>query len=129
MHPRPLPGVRALRTTLRTAHLVAFGALYGGHVYGVEAARLFWALAATLASGVTLMGLEMYRNPVWMIQVRGLATFAKILVVAAVALWWEARVWLLTLAIVIGGVVSHLPGRFRYYSIVHRQSIGEDERG
>ena len=33
---RPLPGVRTLRTTLRTLHVIAVAALYGGHVYGVD---------------------------------------------------------------------------------------------
>ena len=48
--PRPVPGARIMRTLLRTAHLIAAGALYGGHVYGVEAERLVPALAATRAS-------------------------------------------------------------------------------
>lgn len=129
MQTRRLPGVRPMRTTLRTAHLIAFAALYGGHVFGVAPERLRWALVATVASGATLMGLEMYRAPFWILQVRGLATFAKIALVAAVAVWWDARVWLLTLAIIIGGVVAHMPGRFRYYSVLHGRPIGGEERG
>lgn len=129
MQARPVPGVRPLRTTLRTAHLIAFAALYGGHVFGVAPERLRWALVSTLASGGALMGLEIYRTPVWVLQVRGLATLAKIALVAAVAVWWDARVWLLTLAIVIGSVVAHMPGRFRYYSVLHRRPIGTEERG
>ena len=48
---RPLPYVRALRTSLRTLHLMAFGALYGGHVYSLPAEQLLSALFATVASG------------------------------------------------------------------------------
>lgn len=123
------PGVRVTRTTLRTAHLAAFGALYGGHVYGVEADRLLPALIATLASGGGLMALEIWRNPVWVMQIRGVATLVKIALVASVALAWDARVGLLTCAIVIGGVVSHMPSQYRYWSIVHRRVVGSDERG
>lgn len=118
-----------VRTTLRTMHLVAFGALYGGHVYAVEASRLHPALYATLASGAALMTLEIVRHPVWVVQVRGLATFAKIALVASVAFAWDERVWLLTAVIVIGAVVSHMPGRYRYHSVVHGRDIGSRERG
>jgi hypothetical protein len=126
---RPLPGVRILRTTLRTAHLISFAALYGGHVYGTAAEALRPALWATVLSGGVLTALEMYRTPAWPLQVRGVATFAKVLLVAAVALYWEARLALLTAAIVIGSVVSHMPGQYRYFSVVHGRPIGADERG
>ncbi len=126
---RPLRGVRPLRTTLRTAHLLAFGALYGGHIYGIAADRLLPALLATVATGLGLMALEMYRTPVWPAQVRGLATFAKVALVLAVAVWWEARVWLLSAVIVIGAIVSHMPGRDRYYSPLYRRVVGGNERG
>ena len=126
---RPLAGVRLVRTVLRTAHLVAFGALYGGHVYDVPRTELHAALGWTVATGAALMGLELYRTPVWLWQIRGLATLVKIALVAAVALWWDARVGLLTLAIVVGGVSSHMPGKYRYYSIKHRRVIGGRESG
>ncbi|MFQ5667357.1 MAG: hypothetical protein ACE5I7_13125 [Candidatus Binatia bacterium] len=127
--PRPLPGVRAIRTMLRTAHLIAFGTLYGGHIYSIAPDRLHPALLATIATGAALMGLEVYRTPLWLVQVRGLATMVKIALVVAVALWWDVGVVFLTAAIVIGGVTSHMPGRYRYYSIVHGRSIGEQESG
>ena len=72
-----------LRTVLRTAHLIAAGALYGGHVYGVEAERLVPALAAILATGGAFLGLEVYQSSIWLIQVRGVATLAKLAMVAA----------------------------------------------
>jgi hypothetical protein len=127
--PRPLPGVRVIRTTLRTAHLLAFGTLYGGHVYNLPAQRLWPAMLATVASGGTLMALEIYRTPVWLGQVRGMATLVKIGLVAAVAVYWDQRLWLLTAAVIIGGVVSHMPGRYRYYSLIYGHPIGEPERG
>jgi hypothetical protein len=126
---RPLPGVRPARTTLRTAHTIAFAALYGGHVFGASAVSLHPALAATVGTGAALMGLEMYRTPLWPVQVRGVATFVKLALVAAVALCWDWRVPFLTLAIVVGAVVSHLPGRYRYYSLLHGRVVGTQELG
>ena len=127
--PRPLPGVRVIRTGLRTAHLLAFGALYGGHVYSIPAPRLWPALLATVTSGGALMALEIYRTPLWLGQVRGLATLVKIGLVVAVAVYWDSRLWLLTTAAIIGSVSSHMPGRYRYYSLIHGHPVGEQERG
>jgi hypothetical protein len=124
-----LLGARVIRTTLRTAHLIAFGALYGGHVYGVAAESLRPALLATVASGGALMAFEIYSNALWLAQLRGLATLVKIALVATVALAWDTRIWLLTAAIAIGGVVSHMPSRYRYYSVIHGRVVGGQERG
>lgn len=121
--------MRALRTTLRTAHLVAFGALYGGHIYGVPAERLWPALLATVATGGAFMSLEIYRTPLWLAQLRGVATLVKIALVAAVAIFWNVRVWLLTAAIIIAGVASHMPGRYRYYSVLHGRVVGDQDAG
>lgn len=129
MAPRPLPGVRVIRTTLRTAHLLAFASLYGGHVYGIEPSRLVPALVATVASGAALVALEVYRTPLWLGQIRGIATFVKIALLAAVVVNWDLRLWLLTAAVIIGGVVSHMPGRIRYYSVLYGHPIGEQEKG
>jgi hypothetical protein len=126
---RPLLGVRPMRTALRTAHTIAFAALYGGHVYDVSAVSLHPALAATVATGAAFMALEMYRTPLWPVQVRGVAAFVKLALVAAVGVWWDWRLLLLTLALVIGGVVSHMPGRYRYYSLLHGRVVGQQEAG
>jgi hypothetical protein len=127
--PRPLPAVRVARTTLRTAHLIAVASLYGGHVYGVEAGRLVPALVGSLTTGGALMALEVYRVPVWMVQIRGVATLVKLLLVAGVAAFWDQRVALLSLALVIGAVVSHMPGRWRYHSLLHGRVVGPQDKG
>lgn len=127
--PRPVPAARILRTVLRTAHLIAAGALYGGHVYGVEAERLVPSLVAVLATGGAFLALEVYQSSIWLIQVRGVATLTKLALVAAVALFWDLRVPLLTLAVIVGGVSSHMPGRFRYHSLLHGRVVGPTESG
>ena len=126
---KSIPHLRLLRTSLRTLHIIAIAALYGGHVYGVQAERLVPALLATLGTGAALLGLEVFRAPIWMVQVRGVATGVKLALVAAVPVWWSGRVALLTLAIAIGAVVSHMPGRFRYYSLLHRRVVGPQDKG
>jgi hypothetical protein len=120
---------RATRTALRTAHVIAAAALYGGHVFDVAAERLVPALAATLATGAVFMAFEIIRAPVWCVQVRGVATYAKLALVASVAVLSEWRVLLLTVAVVIGVVTSHMPGRWRYRSFLHGRVVGPQEKG
>ena len=126
---RRVPGVRAWRMLLRTAHLVAFGTLYGGHVYGVADARLEGALIATVATGGALMGFEIYRAPIWLVQVRGVATVTKIVLLGAAGAMPQLAVALLTLVIAIGALSSHMPGRWRYHSLRHGRVVGPREKG
>lgn len=126
---RDVPGLRFWRTSLRTAHLLAFGTLYGGHVYGVAGERLGVALLATAATGGALALLEVWRAPIWLVQVRGAATGLKIVLLAVAQLRAELAVPLLTLAIVLGAVSSHMPGRYRYHSLAHGRVVGPRDRG
>lgn len=126
---KPMRGSRPIRTSLRALHLVAIAALYGGHVFGVEKERLFPALLAVFASGALFMAFEVMRSPIWLVQLRGVATYAKLALVVSVEFFWEWRVAILTLALVLGTFVSHLPGSFRYYSLLHGREMRGGELG
>jgi hypothetical protein len=126
---RSLPAGRALRTTLRTLHVLAFATLYGGHVYDLPPERLLWALLATVGTGLAFLAFEIYSAPVFLVEMRGLATVVKLLLVASVAVFWDARVGLLSVAIVIGVVASHMPGRYRYFSLLHRRIVETEGQG
>jgi hypothetical protein len=108
---------------------MAAAVLYGGHVYGVSGERLLPALAATLATGGALVALEVFRVPVWLVQLRGIATLAKLALVGSVAVLWDLRILLLTLALAIGVVAAHMPGRWRYHSVLHGRVVGPLEKG
>jgi hypothetical protein len=104
-------------------------AFYGGHVYGVPAERLTLAFVAVVASGFVFAMLEIARAPIWAVQVRGLAVYVKIGLMLGATAASPLRVPLLTLAVVIGVVVSHMPGRYRYYSLRHRRVVGHRDKG
>jgi hypothetical protein len=127
--PRVLPYNRVLRTGIRTAHIIAFSSLYGGHMYDLSAERLLPALIATLATGGAFMALEIYSAPLWLVQVRGVATLVKLGLVASVAVLWDWSVFLLTVVTAIGVVNAHMPGRFRYYSLLHGRDVGHGGKG
>jgi hypothetical protein len=50
-----IPCARWLRTSLRTLHLIAAGALYGGTLYAVDVNRLQPALLSVLLTGGLLV--------------------------------------------------------------------------
>jgi len=69
---RELPAERAMRIGLRTAHIAVTGILLGGHVFGVDAARLVPWLWATLLTGGAFVAVELYGTCAWLAEVRGL---------------------------------------------------------
>ncbi len=121
--PRHLPHARIISIALRTLHIAAVGILLGGHTFEVAAARLLPWLYLSILSGAGLIGVDLYSSCKWLYQGKGVLVLLKLLLIAAVAVFWEQRVWLLLAALVIGSVGSHMPGRFRYYSFIHRRVI------
>ena len=126
---QPMPAARPIRTTLRAAHVLAFGALFGGHVFSVEAERLVPALLAVIVTGTTFMLFEIWRAPIWLVQVRGVATYAKLALLLCIPAFWPQRVWILSAIVVIGTVVSHMPSKYRYWSLLHRREVHGGAKG
>jgi hypothetical protein len=121
--PRSLPYARAISIAFRTLHITAIGILLGGHVFAMPASRLLIWLFLSITSGAGLISIELYSSCKWLYQGKGVLVMLKLLLISAVAVFWEQRVWLLLAALVVGSVGSHMPGRFRYYSFVHRRVI------
>ena len=121
--PRHVPCERGINIALRTAHLMTAGVLLGGHTFDIPAHRLTLLLYLTIASGAGLILLELYSSCRWIYLGKGVMVSLKIALVIAASVWWEQRVMLLLLVVLIGSVGSHMPARFRYYSLVHGRTI------
>ncbi len=113
--PRQIPRHRVLGLALRTAHLMTFGALLGGHLFDIEPTRLMPFLLATIASGVGLLTLELASTCAWLFMGKGLAVLAKLLILLMVPVFWDHRVALLLLTVALASVGSHMPARFRHH--------------
>ena len=120
---------RLVRTTLRTLHLIAFGAFYGGHVFDVDAERLEPALVAVIASGTAFFLFEVWRAPAFLTQIRGLAVYIKIALLVSISWFWEERVAILTVSAAIGAAISHAPSNWRYYDILEGRVIETNSKG
>jgi hypothetical protein len=112
--PRKIPAHRLVAIALRTAHLITFGTLLGGHLFDIDPSRLQPFLLATIASGGSLMALELYSTCAWLCMGKGLAVVLKLLLLAMVPVFWEHRVAILLVVVVVASVGAHMPARFRH---------------
>ncbi len=117
--------MRALNIALRTAHIGAMGVLLGGHAFDVTPERLKVSLWLTIGTGLALALVEAGPRLLWFHQARGVMTMAKVALICAVPLAWDYRLPILLAVIVIGSVGSHMPGRYRHYSVLYLRVIHE----
>ena len=115
---------RAANIALRTVHIGVTGVLVGGHVFDVPADSLKIWLVATILTGGLLTAVEAYPHLHWLYEGRGLLVLAKLALLCLIPWLWLYRVPILAAVIILGGVGSHMPARFRYYSILHGRMLG-----
>jgi len=122
------PVTRGISIASRTLHLASFGILLGGHAFGIESDRLLPALYLTIASGIGLMAMEIATiGPHWLFMGKGAAVLLKLLILLAVSYAWDYRLPLLLLVVAIASVGSHMPGRYRHYSLLEGRGIQTGE--
>jgi len=107
---------------------MAFGTLLGGHVFDVDHSRLLPFLFATVVTGAALMALEVASTCAWLFMGKGVTVLLKLLVLAMVPLFWEHRISAFLLVVVIASVGSHMPARFRHYSLLPTRSANASQR-
>lgn len=113
--PRRLRHRRALRTALRSVHILAVGIYVGGVVFAVAATALVPWLVIAIATGVSLLALELHESCAVLAEARGLATLVKL---ALLALAHAQPAWaplLLGVAVLLASVASHMPGEWRHW--------------
>jgi hypothetical protein len=123
--PPKIPYARAWNIALRTAHIAVTGILFGGHVFDIPAATLYLWLYLTILTGAVLVFLEAYPHVYWIYQGRGVFVLVKLLLLCLIPWLWEYRVAILVVVIIIASAGSHMPARFRYFSVVHGTILGD----
>lgn len=122
---------RWTKISLRTLHLVSVAGVGGGILFGLDKVVWvnYWWLA--LASGILLMAIDIVSNPVWLVQVRGLAIYLKLAMLGIMGVCPQWAGMILLAVIILSSVISHAPGNLRYYSIYHRTVISSsnDSKG
>jgi hypothetical protein len=122
---------RWTKISLRTMHLLAVAGVGGGILFGLSKDQWlnYWWLA--LASGVLMMAIDIISNPVWIVQLRGLVIFFKLILLMMLGSYPDWDGLILVFIIIVSGVISHAPGKLRYYSVYHKKSISSiyDSKG
>ena len=121
--PRGLPYARAWNIATRTAHIAVTGVLVGGNAFDVEPDRLLVWMYLSIVTGALLVFIEAYPSFRWFYQGRGVFVYCKLFLLCLIPWMWSYRVAILFAVIIIASVGSHMPGRFRYYSFVHRKVL------
>ncbi len=126
--PRDFTFRRGVRIGLRALHIFTAGTLLAGYIFDQPVAVLELWLFGTVISGFLLLATDLHASLAVLLEVRGLAVFAKLVLMALVPVFWDARVSLLFAALVIGAVTSHMPGKYRHKVILFRDHIVPDQR-
>lgn len=122
-HYRTFAGKRWVNIGLRTLHLLGVAGLGGSILYDRCATAWTPSLALTVITGFAMFALEIWASGVYLIQVRGQAMVAKLLLLAVALLVPVTDVAVVVIAILLSGVVSHAPASVRYYSLYHRRVV------
>ncbi len=116
--------MRAWNIGFRTAHIAVTSVLVGGHAFDVPAAHLYGVLWLVILTGAALIFLEAYSLAFgWVFQGRGLTVIAKLALLIAIPFAWSVRLPILLAVIVLASVGSHMPARFRYYSVLEKRVL------
>jgi hypothetical protein len=114
------------KISLRTLHLLAVAGVGGGVLFALEKDLWinYWWLA--LVSGILMMLMDIAANPVWIVQARGVVILLKLILLALLGINPDWDSFLLAVIIIISAVISHAPGKLRYYSLYHRRVISSE---
>ena len=126
--PPVVPYGRACKIALRTAHLMAAGMLLGGHAFNAPANELRLWLYLAIASGAGLILLEAFPSLHFVFEGWGVLLLVKLVLLVVIPFAWSARVPILLAVVALASVGSHMPARFRHYSLLYRRTTGVREQ-
>jgi hypothetical protein len=114
---------RISKTSLRALHIIGVVGSGGGMIFNLELSLWFnyWLIAIT--SGVLLMSWEIIRDWRWLIQLKGVLTLLKVILLGLFIQLSECKSELVIFIILLSVIVSHGPAGLRHYSILHRKVI------
>ncbi|MCE9679362.1 hypothetical protein LZP69_09260 [Shewanella sp. AS1] len=114
---------RLSKTSLRALHILGVVGAGGGVILDTfnETWNHYWMLA--MITGALLMLWEIIRDWRWLIQLKGVLTLAKLLLLLLFIPLAQYQHELVIVIILLSVIVSHGPAGLRHYSIIHRRRI------
>lgn len=102
--------------------MVGVAGVAGGLLLDVPASNWLGYLHLTVLSGVLFLILELWSNAIFIIQLRGLMIVVKLLLLSLLYHYPNHHSVVL-IVIVLSSIVSHAPGNFRYFSLLHGRRV------
>jgi hypothetical protein len=119
--PHALPAARPVKIALRSAHLMATSVLVGGHAFGAPTRALLPWLYVAIVTGLGMAFYEAFPSLSFLFEGWGLMLLAKLALLCAVPFTSRARLPILLAVVALASVASHMPRRFRHYSVLYRR--------
>ena len=116
--PRRFPAGRPIQVGLRTVHIVAMAMVLGGLGRGGTRETLLPWILATVASGVLLFGVDLWKSCAYLSQGAGVAVLLKLALLGMGNLFPEDRFGWYLAATAVASVGSHMIGAWRHFSFL-----------
>lgn len=116
-------GKRWLEIILRTIHLMGLLGISGGIIFNAEESLWQPYFLITMLSGLAMVLLSLWSHGKWILQNRGLAIIVKLIMLALLPVFPDYGLYFLLSIVVISGISSHSPAKFRYYSPILGRKI------
>lgn len=126
---RPSGTMRWLGIGARTWHIGTAAVLFGGSLLLVPYARLSFWHHATIVSGCVLLALEWGHDRRWPHRGKGLLAFVHLSLCLLVHTLPAMTIPLLWIILISGCIGSHMPRRFRHWSILQGWENTRPETG
>lgn len=124
---QPSGMMRWLGILVRTGHIGVAAVFFGGCVLHVPYVQLALWHHLTIATGGTLLILEWLHDPRWPHRGKGLLGILHLCLAVIIHLTPAFTVPLLWVIVITGGIGSHMPRRFRHWSMLNGPEVRESK--
>lgn len=121
--PRTFRGARAWQIGARTVHIAAMGLLLGGVAFHVPVRGLTVPIALTVASGLALLGIDLWKSCTYLYQGNGMAVLLKLALLGLGLLFPAVRLEFYLAATAAASIGSHMPKTWRHWSFLDRKVL------
>jgi len=121
---RNLPGERGLRIGVRTLHIGAIAVIFGAAILNQSYhPRLILAWFLAFLTGILFISHDAWRyGSSYFHSVMFWGIFCKMLCLVIAYSFPASQIWIYSIVLVIGSIVSHMPGKYRHKNIFARES-------
>ncbi|MFA4968989.1 MAG: hypothetical protein WC540_05105 [Sulfuritalea sp.] len=113
---RDFHGRGLLINVLRVFHIVGLAGISAVVLAGMSGAANWGALM--LISGLGIVALDAWANPLYFRQAKGLGTLLKLALVVLLVVWEAGRLPLFWFVLAFSVALSHAPGRLRHRILI-----------